>query len=269
LKNLKKQLFISILSIFFVLTLFSGCAEYHGQTNDPAESISDNIGIVSYCAKETSEENHFIFNYPQFKATVPNAETINLLIVEFVEKALQVSDGEFKGNIKDSVESWEWDENEYTLAAMDISYNITRNDSDYFSVTFEGDFNNKKAAHPGQFFYALTIDKNDEKIIFVDDLYHIDDAFVKIFQRKDKIREGLEKKYQALPEDISDDFIEDVMGYFTNTNEIKECFTKNNEYSYPFFLTDEAVGISISIPHVIGDHFEILISYEELQQFAI
>ena len=148
---------------------------------------------------------------------------------------------------------------------MDISYSITRNDFDCFSVTFEGDFNHKNAAHPSHLFYSLTIDKINERMIFIDDLYRIDDDFIKIFQSKDNIREGLAKRFQTLPEDISDDFVEDVMKYFSDTNEIKKYFTQNDGYSYPFFLTDEAVGVSISIPHAMGDHFEILICYDELE----
>ena len=175
-KIFKKPLFASTLSILLAFTLLSSCSERQAQTNDSAESTIANTDIVSYCAKEKSKENRIFFNYPQFKETAPNADKINQQILEFVENALPTSDDEgFKGNLKDSAENWEWNEDEYTFIATNISYNITRNDADYFSVTFEGMFNHKRLPHPSQKFYALTFDKSDGKMVFIDDLYCIDD----------------------------------------------------------------------------------------------
>ena len=260
-----------ILIIILVLPQFSGCAEYQDQTNDPSESITDNITLISYCAKEKTEENRIFFNYPQFQDTTDNANKLNDLIVEFVKNALQILDGGFNGNLKDSPENWEWNEDEYTLQVMDIDYKITRNDANYFSVAFEGLFHHIKTPHPMDRVITLTIDKIDEKVIFIDDLYRIDDDFIKFFQRmiNERVREGLAQRFQALPDEIPDDIVEYILDSFSDEklHEIKEYFISNHGYSYPFFLTDEAVGISISIPFAMGSHFEIMISYDELADY--
>ena len=259
-----------------LLILFFGCAEYQNQTSNPNTNITDNTeNIISYCAKEKSKENRVFFNYPQFKETTPNANELNGLILGFVKDALQRLERGFGGNLKDYPEDWGWNwaEPEYTHNAMNISYNITRNDSNYLSVTFEGWFHHIKAAYPSHLFYSLTIDKVNVKIIFIDDLYCIDDDFIEFFQSNinELVREGLARKFQILPDDISDDVVKIILEASNNNNfsEIKGKLTSNGEYSYPFFLTDEAVGISISIPHVMGDHFEILISYDELSKYLI
>ena len=269
----KKNFITSLLGVVLFLVLFFGCAEYQNQINDSSDSKADNVSIISYCAKEKSEENRIFFSYPQFKETVPNAEKMNGLILEFVDMTLQIMDGGFNGKLKDSPENWNWNEDDYTLQAMEISYIITRNDSDYISIAFDGEFYHKMLPHPIQCFYSITLDKINEKTVFIDDLYRIDDDFVKLFQRKinELAREGLAKRFQALPEDIPDDIVQYVLESFSDAklHEIKECFTSDNGYSYPFFLTDDSVGISIPQIFAIGGHFEILITYEELMPFAL
>ena len=265
-KVFKKQLFVSILSALLVLTLFSGCAEYQGQTNDSTERTDDNIDIVSYCAKDKSEENRIFFNYPKFKETVPNAEILNQLIVEFVENALQISDGEFKGNLKDAVENWEWDENEYTLIAMDISYNITRNDLSYFSVTFEGEFNHKYAAHPMNYFDSLIIDVKKCEMITLSDLYSINAEFVALVRNtfKEQIGSVIAEKIGGLPEELPE-YVEEQLSSYDDTS-LQEALYQS---IFRSFLTDTDLGISVPFSHAMGDHFEILISYGELTEYLV
>jgi len=262
LKSSKKQLLFSILNILLVIALLSGCAEDQSKTNYSNESTND---FVSFCAKEKSEENRIFFNYPQFKETVPNADILNQLIVEFVENALQRNDeAAFKGNLKDYPETWEWNENEYTLLAMDINYNITRNDSNYFSVTFEGDFHHKFAAHPLNYFDSLIVDVKKCKRITLSSIYHINASFVTLVRDtfKDQIRSVIAEKIEGLPEEIPE-WVEEHLDLHDDAFLLEVL----QQSKYRSFLTDKGLGISVPFGRAMGDHFEILISYDVLQQY--
>ena len=202
----------------------------------------------------------------------PNANEVNILILNFVESTLlNLLNGNFEGNIKDFYERYDWNNKDYLSDAINIDYRIMRNDSYYLSIVFEGLCNHKTAAHPTDRFITLTIDKINKKIIFIDDLFRIDD-FIQFLQSnyKELVREGLARKFQVSPDVINNDVVQIILDYTSDEelSKIKAKLTSNNEY-YPFFLTDNAIGISISIPFVLGDHFEILINYDELTKYLI
>ena len=274
--NSKIYLIISfMMSIFLMITVSFGCADNMIIREDDSDKsvININENVLSFCAKEETKENRIYFKYPQLQEFTENNEEINALIVGFVESTLQNwLDGDFKGDLKGTYDRLDWNTDNYMFNAIDIDYKIMRNDSDYFSIIFEGLCNSKFAAHPTHCFIPITIDKTSKKLITINDLYHINDDFINIFRKEvnKQIREGLAIRLQILPEDIPDDTIECILESFNDVElyAIKENFIQNSGHDYKFFLTNETLGISISIPFVMGDHFEININYDELQQFS-
>ena len=283
-KSSRNHSFAILISVLLVFILFSGCTKNQKKKENSEEntiSISSIISgestidisdIISYCAKEKSEENRIYFNYPQFKETVTNADKLNQLIVEFVENALQIGDEEFKGNLIDSSENWKWDENDYTLIAMDISYKITRIDSDYFSVTFEGLFNHKFTPHPFKYFNSLIIDLKQCKLISLSDIYNIDTDFVKLIRDKfkEQIRPNYAEKIGDIPENIPERF-EEILDDYSDISLLEYLSQSNKNYAlaYPSFLTNTALGISVPLPYAIGGHIEITINYDELIKYLL
>ena len=269
--KISKKLFLfALISVLIVLVLLSGCAEYQvsneGATdnislNAPSKIISDNI--VSYCAKEKSEENRIYFNYPQFKETVNNADKLNELIVVLVKTAIQVSDGVFKGTLKDSPEIWEWNEDEYTHLAMNISYKITRSDSDYFSVTFEGEYNHKFAAHPIHYFRSIIIDLKKCEVVSLSDLYVINMEFIKIYLEnlKKAVNQG---RFTAMEEEWMR-----VTEIIENSDFLVMNFEKADAGGVSSYLTEEGLGISYSVGRAFADHLETIIKYEEIERFKL
>ena len=257
----KKLLLISMPGIVVLSILLSGCLEYQGKTNAPRENeLSDNI--VSYCAKEKSKENRIYYNYPQFNETVSNADKLNQTIEEFVINALQRSDeAAFKGDMKDSPEDWEWNDNEYTLLAMDISYRITRSDLDYFSVVFEGDYNHKYAAHPMNYFDSLIIDVQRGEAVNLSLLYNIDKNFITLFRNafKEQIRSVVAERMEGVPYEVSTCVEEQLTSY--DDSKLQEVLQQS---VFRSFLTDKGLGISVPFGHAMGDHYEILINYDKL-----
>ena len=290
LRNYKKTSFFSLLIYILLLSmLLSGCADNGSQintpsetqtdngsqTSDPRESQIDNVkNFISYCAKEKSEENRIFLTYPQFEETGDNANELNEIIVGFIESILTgfCKEG-FQGNLKDTPENWEWGSDKYTDWGIKIDYNIVRNDAEYFSVTFEGLAGHKKAAHPIHYFNSLTIDMKNGSAIALGDIYRIDDDFMKFFLEKVKegTREGVARRYKTSPEKVPDRIVEYVLESFDENKlkHYKESFIEGSAYNRNFFITDEAIGISIVTIYAMGDYFEIYIGFEELEPYRL
>ena len=256
--NMKKwRVCGATICILLAMMLSVGCA-----------NNQDNGSVVSYCAKEETDENRIYFNYPQLQDDVDDADEINALIVDFVKftlQDLQAGDG-FAGNLWDSYERYDWNNNDYTSCAIDMDYEVMRNDANYLSVVFEGLCNYKFAAHPTDRFFAVTIDRRSNVVVGIDDLYRVEDDFIKAFQSDDHIRAGFAKKFSTPLEGFSDTFIEDVWG-FSGIGDLENFLSPDEGYRTPFFLTEEAVGISVTMPFAMGDHFEVLVDCDELQPF--
>lgn len=285
-KSFNKYFIFITSAIILSLCLLSGCTENSIKDSDKdipektdiVQEKSSNIttsektDIVSYCAKEKTEENRIYFNYPQFKESVVDTRKLNEIIIAFVESTLQeMCEGGFKGNLKDSPENWKWDNTSYLLQAMNINYKIERNDLDYFSVTFEGDYNNKEASHPINYFNSLTIDLKKREPVTLSDLYRIDTDFVSLIQKK--LRKQIQSELLENEIILSDEIPESVKELLSYDNTLLldslHQANKNSDYGFYSFLTDTALGISIPLEHVIGNHFEIMIAYEELESFKI
>lgn len=237
-----------------VAALFCGCTKI---SNEPSSSISGNNDTILYCAKVESAENRIYFQYPQLEETAEHAEKINPQIVAFVQNEFQNwFDGTFPGEMKVSPKEWEWDNDAYTDCALYVEADVVRNDADYFSVTFEGLYNRKRLAHPTHYFQALTINKHTVESICMSDLYTVNSDLVQLIQ--EKIPEQFSEKYGDTSEETirAAEYVQNVL------NENDMCSGK-----YPVFLTEKKLGISISLIYALGDHFEVLIPYEELEAF--
>lgn len=266
----------SICIAFVILSqifLLSGCTEKPVENAD--KSIPEKSDFVSYCAKEETEENRIFYKFPQFNKTIDRAEKFNEIIVMFVKTALQemcVGDIKvnFEANIEDSPENYKWDTSSYTIQAMHIDYRIERSDSDFFSVTFEGLYNNKAAAHPINYFNSLTIDLKKGEVVTLSELYRIDSDFVELIQEKfnEQIPAWLVEEKGYLPNEISGLYEEIVSSYGgTILLESLQQTDKNSDCIFHSYLSNTALGISVPLIYALGDHIEIMIAYEELEQF--
>ena len=260
--------FYLVVCSVMVIFLNCGCTDIRNLIHDSREikeTMADNAVVITYCAKEKTKENRVYFNYPQFQETTNNTTKINELIVEFIESELmKICDRGFKGHLKGSPENWIWNEDDYTFQAIDIDYQVTRNDSYFFSVIFEGMSNQKMSAHPHHYFNSLIIDLKNKQTTTLKEIYCIDDTFVTIVRKafKEQIRANLAEKYGTQPEDIPVDF-ENELDYVSNYN-IQQALKSDgsDDYGYSCFLTEDAVGISMPVAYTKGDHWEIFIDHE-------
>ena len=143
---------------------------------------------------------------------------------------------------------------------LNIIYEVKYKDDKYISIAFSGVGDIVNASYPTNHFYTLNIDIDKGERIQLKDVINIDNSLVS------KIKEG---KYSP---------IENVDGlnkvYATMNNDSMLTALENadsqinvrqaGDIEYYSYITESAVGISIEVPHALGDHIEYEISKTEL-----
>ncbi|MBQ8180414.1 MAG: hypothetical protein IJ010_00340 [Ruminococcus sp.] len=196
---------------------------------------------------DTSHENsNVLIRYPQINAE--NQDAINNLIRIFAE------------NIASNVYGSDY----VNLNLVVEKYNVTYYDENLLSIVFEANGNVITAAYPNNFLYSINIDIKNESIISLSDIYSIDDDFSSIIYNAfneqfapKKLKEwGINEEsnsYERYKEDLSH------VGPFN----LEGALTNEKKY----YLQENSVIICVTIPHAIGDYFQIEVKYSELNKF--
>lgn len=126
---------------------------------------------------------------------------------------------------------------------MDINYSIKTNDNNIMSIVFQGYGNCDNAAYPIDLFYTINIDLYTGMILRLTDMVNIDEEFIN------------KLKSTATINNIE---IENYFNTLTDEEIIDKLNNSDNEYSeISSYLTSNGyIGISIQVPHAIGDHLE-------------
>ena len=230
---------------------------YNSVNSSAIDSAIANTAFFAYCAKEQTDENQIYFYYPQIKGETADDQQINGLIAEFVKASLsKIPRLNFSGDMRGYPEDWTWDSNSYTLMATKINYEITRYDSDYLSIVFNGLLDYKGAPHPTHYFDALTIDVKKCAVVKLTDLYYVDADFSLLLKKEcgEQFRSFTDNDMaiRAIEERSDQAFIQENKNY--------------NNSGICFYMTGSALGIKLSgIPFAMGDYFIFSIPYDELE----
>lgn len=149
-----------------------------------------------------------------------------------------------------------------TLLDYQINSTVTYNSPDLISIYFEGYSNYQSTVHPSQFLYTVTIDVKNLKTVRLKDLVKIDDNFVKLL---------MSGNIQSMGYDMTDEYQSSIQDYIKGFDAeywipvLSNADSSGNEsVSY---LTKDALAVSISVAHVMGDHVEVMIPYKDLKGF--
>ncbi|HHX57251.1 MAG TPA: hypothetical protein GX710_04465, partial [Clostridiales bacterium] len=260
---------ILALASLLIVTLLTGCTTKKDDKSSTSEVSK--ASIITNWAVENNDENKIYFSYPIFEGDTEHSVKMNELILEFVKSTLQHSRfRDFNGSFNNLTKGVEQENDHYTDLSADIEYEVLRNDSEYFSVKFEGLCIYKGAAYPTNYFTSLIIDVENYELVALSDLYNVDVKFTEFVQKKikDNIRTSLSEKFGLSPDEIPDS-VEEQSHLEDNTYHLKilQQMDKNNDYNFHSFMTEDEMGFSVPLVHALGDHIEIMISYDELAQF--
>ena len=142
----------------------------------------------------------------------------------------------------------------------ELGYTVSMNTPDVISVWFDGYYNVPGAAHPGLLLFAVTIDVASEQAVALSYLVTIDSDFIALLRSGEYISSNYDMTDEiraAIEENLNDDEI--------LINELSQSGT--SIWSSAYYLTESGLVLSVSVPHVLGDHVEISIAYDELAPF--
>ena len=201
---------------------------------------------------EITNTNHnkkrVMINYPQITNLVDNKKQgrINeilkldaLKVLNFYEKA----------------------DNELSL---NINYDIKWQSKNLLSVQYSGLGYIKGGAYPNNLFYTTNIDMNKGIKLRLSDIVNVNEIFVEKFRNgkyiasTTEMKSKLEVSFNYIVENFTSD---NLIEYFNKADLLFDI--KNSSYTFSY-LTQNSLGISIAVPHAIGDHAEFEIKYSDI-----
>lgn len=208
---------------------------------DSANGMTYEITTGSYNDKDVNNDKDIKIIYPQITnfSDINTQKTINELIKNEALKILN----HFPYKEKFSLE---------------VNYDIKWKSANLLSIQYSGISYVKGGAYPNHLFYTTNININKGCRIRLKDLVIINEDFVK------KFKDG---KFIAL-----NPVHKDILKTFTSKDWVKDFNNADSpgnidaeSYSGTFsYLTKDSLGISVGVPHAIGDHAEFEIHYQDI-----
>lgn len=236
---------ILILLILSLLT-FSSCLN----TKRTTEINDDNQQNASNILKNEYVENDINISYPEILGLQDGEKDIIINEILKKEAFCELSD-------------WEQsNDNSINGISLSIEYNILYQTNEFLCVNYIGYTYIDKAAYPRSIFTTVNIDLINKDRLQLKDIIDINDSFINIL--KSIIKQYIDKNPDF--EIIYRDMLEHDDEYFRNLLTNADSTASSDCFSY---FTPNSLGISFATSHVAGDHFEIEIPYEIIEEFIL
>jgi hypothetical protein len=221
------------------------------KTPDATENVVTTPGTdesdvpVSDKEYELVSENYKVdnisINYPKI-TNLTNAELenkINELIKNEALKIVKYASGDGSNN------------------TMDMNYEIKYKGDDSISIVYKGYVHILDAPYPVELFFTTNLDIINAKKINLSDMVSVNDKFVTLLKSKDAVLLNEEQKIEV--EDILSN--PSILTLLNNADSLDTIGEVNQSVVYSYF-TEDAIGLSFSVRHVVGDHAELEIKKE-------
>jgi len=181
--------------------------------------------INSYnITKNSYLDNNIRIDYPQMEDN-KNKEKVTRLNKLIREEALKIIDY-YKYN---------------DISSLTIDYEISYKNPKILSIKYFGLGYQKSSLYPNNIFYTTNLNIIDENLLQLTDIIDIDESLI--------INEDIKPLKNEHKDVLKHLSIDELIEKFSNAN---------------FYLTNNALGISIDVIHAIGDHAEYEISYDSI-----
>ncbi len=142
----------------------------------------------------------------------------------------------------------------YLPDTLHVTYEIKRNDIRYLSIVYTADFYSPYAAYPTQIIYTTNIDKTNDRRLRLSDVIPDRRSLANELTSWDIVSEYDDhKEYSGAVRDYISGLGKEIiyMGL-----ESADFIGPDNYLGIYSYLTPDKLGISISVPHYLGDHVE-------------
>ncbi|MTI47347.1 MAG: DUF4163 domain-containing protein [Firmicutes bacterium] len=235
--------------VFLILTMIlamniSAC---DSNTSNTDGNEVENYSITESNSSSNEGEISYSINYPQITglSDTEKQDKVNNIIKEEALKVLK------------------YYENPFAPVEVDIDYNITLQEPSVLSIQYSGLGIVSGVAHPNKLFYTTNIDIERGTRIRLKDIININSDFIQKFIGGDFTAVNDEQGQNI---DLSTLSVEDLQREFTEADSLDNIGTENQSDVYSY-LTEDSLGISISVPYAVGGHAEYEINYQDLNEF--
>nr|WP_285693483.1 DUF4163 domain-containing protein [Paenibacillus polymyxa] len=143
---------------------------------------------------------------------------------------------------------------------VEIDYEIKRQSERFLSVQYTGIRYVKDAAYPTHMFYTTNLDMKQASRIRLRDLIKVEKPFIELI-KSGKIT-AVQPEQQGLIGDFTKD---DLMQLLANADVIKGSLAEVEMESFSY-LTNDSLGMSVPMAHVVGDHAEYEIHFAQIPE---
>ncbi|WP_342427415.1 DUF4163 domain-containing protein [Paenibacillus sp. FSL L8-0158] len=143
---------------------------------------------------------------------------------------------------------------------VEIDYEIKRQSERFLSVQYTGIRYVKDAAYPSHMFYTTNLDMKQASRIRLRDLVKVEKPFIELI-KSGKIT-AVQPEQQGLIGDFTKD---DLIQLLTNADVTKGSLAKVEMESFSYF-TNDSLGMSVPMAHVVGDHAEYEIRLAQIPE---
>ena len=211
------------------------------EESDDSEPAPPDISPESFVFEEQTYEQELIsISYPQITG-YSDSEVQDALNQILMDTAMQSVDELEEGT-------------EYELY-----YEVSLNTPDVISVWFDGYYYVPDTAHPSLLLFGVTIDVPSQQTVTLDDLVTVDSALILLLQGGEIIN---------LDYEVTDEISQSISGYLEDEETLltELASADTSIWSAASYLTPDALVVSISVAHAMGDHIEISLLYDDLAQ---
>ncbi|MBU9706261.1 DUF4163 domain-containing protein [Paenibacillus sp. AK121] len=143
---------------------------------------------------------------------------------------------------------------------VEIDYEIKRQSERFLSVQYMGIRYVKDAAYPTHMFYTTNLDMKQASRIRLRDLVKVENPFIELI-KSGKIT-AVQPEQQGLIGDFTKD---DLIQLLANADVTKGSLAEVEMESFSYF-TNDSLGMSVPMAHVVGDHAEYEIHFAQIPE---
>ncbi|WP_157764035.1 hypothetical protein [Paenibacillus borealis] len=238
-----------LLTIVPIVILLISCSAENKVHSDKKEVSKETVPALSYKVESDSyAQNNINIIYPKL-VDLPN------------DKKEEVINDLIRVEALGALESYSLDLDSHNT--LEVDYQITYKSDDFLSIQYIGSAFNKGGAYPLNVFYTTNIDVDKEIKVKLTDLLEIDEAFLQ--ELKNGIYKSYDDNLNLREEGVMKDFWSGVkdQDLLNDLKHADEAGGANNSGIFSY-LTQDTLGISLAVPHALGDHLEMEIGYEKL-----
>lgn len=253
----KRSIIPSLITAFLLMALhLSACSASFQETDSSLDSMGENSPLsaesgmdsqisesqlLDFTIANLSMRENVSVDYPQIQGT--GYDQTNEFLRKTVKEVVQIRLSEPTSQVTAS-----------------LAGNITYWDGRILCFVLEGLWNDSSAAHPVSVWLPILIDLDHQTLVSLADLLSVDKELVVSFRQayREQVVSGLEEKLQT---DLSQESesLKQLLDQMTD-EAIRSALSQtalDSDGSLQGFFTNAGMGVSVALPHALGDHFEV------------